>query len=254
MRRTFSIAIVLLSFLSSAVCFARRGDNSATLIDDGKPGIHLCKLNPVGKVWRGSCDQNMDGNPVLTISRVEGITTGVFRKGVYPSMAWSGVMQFTDGADGIEIELYDKGAGLIRTDDGWFPVTDFSISDKTVQFKIDNAKEITPSDLDREIVKRAAAILSIESNWNRNDNRQCRPTDKTWSIYCAMEEATTELAGAFHHRRPALEVVRVIIENRTKDKKYQHRLMGYNNDETTKLSDVQSIFAEALSQMNSSSK
>jgi len=77
MRRTLSIAIILLSFLSSALCFARRGVASTV---DGKPGIHLCKLSPVGKVWRGSCDQNMDGNPVLTISRVEGITTGTFRK------------------------------------------------------------------------------------------------------------------------------------------------------------------------------
>jgi hypothetical protein len=168
-------------------------------------------------------------------------------------MAWSGVMQFNDGIDGIEMELYDKGNGVIRTGDGWFPISDFSVSE-TVQFKIDNTKEITPSDLDREIVKRAAAILSTEANWNRNDNRQCRPADKTWSIYCAMEAATTELAGAFHHRRPALEVVRVIIEDRTKDKKYQHRLMGYNNDPTTKLSDVQSVFAEALSKMTPSVK
>ena len=69
------------------------------------------------------------------------------------------------------------------------------------------------------------------------------------SIYCADEQATIEVTGGFHHRRPALELVRVIVEERTKDKKYQHRLMDYNNDRTTTLADVKSLFAEALAQI-----
>jgi hypothetical protein len=64
-----------------------------------------------------------------------------------------------------------------------------------------------------------------------------------------MQRATIEVTGAFHHRRPALEVVRLIVEKRTVGRPYHHRLMDYNNDPSTHLDDVRSLFAEALAQM-----
>jgi hypothetical protein len=61
-----------------------------------------------------------------------------------------------------------------------------------------------------------------------------------------MEKATIEVSGAFHHRRPALEVVRRIVDERTRGRPYEHRLMDYNNDPTTRLSDVRSLFEQAM--------
>ena len=57
------------------------------------------------------------------------------------------------------------------------------------------------------------------------------------------------MTGGFHHRRPALELVREIVEARTKDRKYDHRLMDYHNDARTTLADVHSLFAEALARI-----
>ena len=37
-----------------------------------------------------------------------------------------------------------------------------------------------------------------------------------------------------------------MVEERTKDRKYNHRLMDYNNDSTTHLADVHKLFADAL--------
>jgi hypothetical protein len=65
-------------------------------------------------------------------------------------------------------------------------------------------------------------------------------------MYCALERATRDVTGGFHHRRPALELVRVIVEERTKGRDYRHRLMDYNNDSTTHIADVHSVFAAAL--------
>jgi hypothetical protein len=45
-------------------------------------------------------------------------------------------------------------------------------------------------------------------------------------------------------------VVREIVDQRSAGRKYDHRLMGYNNDPSTRLEDVQSLFAEALARMN----
>jgi hypothetical protein len=43
-----------------------------------------------------------------------------------------------------------------------------------------------------------------------------------------------------------MEAVRLIVEERTKNRDYAHRLMDYNNDSTTTLDDVHSLFADAL--------
>jgi hypothetical protein len=68
-----------------------------------------------------------------------------------------------------------------------------------------------------------------------------------WQGY--LERATTEVSGGFHHRRPALDLVRQVIEDRAKDRNYDHLLMDYNNDPATHLADVRSLLAEALSRV-----
>lgn len=152
-------------------------------------------------------------------------------------------------SDDVEIELYSGGNGVIRTYNGWYAVSGWTATASTIRFRVDTAKEVAPNALDREIVKRADALLSSNAVWNRADNRKCPAGAATWSIYCALEQATRELTGGFHHRRPALETVRVLVEERTKGRDYNHRLMDYNNDSTTHLADVHTLFTDALAQM-----
>jgi len=152
-------------------------------------------------------------------------------------------------ADDVEIELYTGGAGVMRTYNGWYAVSGFSAKDSTIRFQVDTLAEIAPNALDREIVMRADKLLASDAVWNRADDRKCDPAAKTWSIYCALARATRDVTGGFHHRRPALETVRVIVEERTKGRDYSHRLMDYNNDSSTHLSDVRSLFTEALAKM-----
>jgi len=151
-----------------------------------------------------------------------------------------------EAGDSVEIEIYRNGTGVIRTYAGWYPVSSFAIRDSVVRFKIDTANEVPPSALDRKILERAATIITSDAVWNRADNRKCAPTATTWSIYCAVERAELEVTGGFHHRRPAMELVRTIVDERTKDRQYQHRLMEYNNDQSTRLDDVRTLFAEAI--------
>jgi hypothetical protein len=108
---------------------------------------------------------------------------------------------------------------------------------------------VNPNALDQKIVHEAAAILSTEAAWNRADNRKCPANATTWSIYCALEKATFDVTGGIHHRRPAVEVVREIVEERTAARNYHHHLTDYNNDPATHLDDVQSLFQEALSRI-----
>jgi hypothetical protein len=162
------------------------------------------------------------------------------------SFARLSAADLTRSTDDVEIEIYVGGKGVIRTYNGWYYVTDYVASGDDVRFRVDTTRQVALNALDREIVQRADAILSSNAVWNRADNRKCPATATTWSIYCAMERATREVTGGFHHRRPALELVRVMVEERTKDRNYNHRLMDYNNDSTTHLVDVHSLFAAAL--------
>lgn len=222
---------------------------SGLIANDDPPGTGLCTIRLTGGVWKGSCGQISGETPAVTVAPSKAITTGVWRAGIKPTAVWSGKMTYSDFTDEIEVEVYDRGSGVLRTTYGWFPVSNFVLSTNTLQFQFDSSHEIPPSELDRKIVQRAAAILSSDAVWNRADNRECATGDTKWSIYCAMEQATREITGGFHHRRPALQVVRQIVDARSAGRDYHHRLMDYNNDPSTSLQDVQVLFTEALARM-----
>ena len=204
----------------------------------------VCELQPVEKAWTGSCGTLFGETRTLTLSPARAINSGVWRKGADPTSVWAGQMTESGSPDWpIELEIYDKGMGLLRSEYGWFAVSSFRVTPEILRFKIDASKPVPPNDLDRQIIERAAAILSAESAWNRADTRRCNPADTKWSIYCAGQRACMEVTGGFHHRRPALELVRQIVEERSVGRNYHHRLMDYNNDPSTRLEDVHSLFA-----------
>jgi hypothetical protein len=97
--------------------------------------------------------------------------------------------------------------------------------------------------VDLEIVKRAREILDSPSKWNRADNRVCPATAKTFSLYCALEKATTEKTGSFAHRGAAIQEARFVIEEIAPNVNYyEHWLRDYNNDPTTTFAGVQNFF------------
>jgi hypothetical protein len=96
------------------------------------------------------------------------------------------------------------------------------------------------------ILKRADEILSDETKWNRNDTRICKPEDKTWSLFCALQKACVELVGEYQHRRAAIQEVRFVIEEVADITKLGgHRLMGYNNLATTQFKDIKKVLKTA---------
>jgi hypothetical protein len=279
-------------------------------VDDAganQPEHSNCRFHVTKDAHEGSCGVLFDENPIFTLVRAPGITTGFWRRDAKPSEAWAGKMSdaasplmyearqavnvvtkkrysarlvdynndpettfadlqkffrlvedrvLTQGAvdldkstDDVEIEIYTGGVGVARTFAGWFPLSGFSVSDGAIRFQLDGKQEVPPNTVDREILERAATIITSDEVWNRADNRKCPAAATTWSIYCAVERAQIDIVGAFHHRRPAGELVREIVEARTKDRKYSHRMMDYNNDPTTHLSDVKSLFAEAIARI-----
>jgi hypothetical protein len=100
---------------------------------------------------------------------------------------------------------------------------------------------VTTEDL--RILERADALLKDELAWNRNDDRACdddRATG-TFSLFCALETACTEVLGEYDHRRAALQEVRGVVEEATRGRAFEHRLMDFNNLPETRLDDVKQV-------------
>jgi len=97
------------------------------------------------------------------------------------------------------------------------------------------------TDEDLHILQRANQILSSTSLWNRHDTRVCTPTDRTWSLFCALEKASQDVLGEYRHREVALQEVRFGIQDATKGMEFEHRLMDYNNLASTTFEDVKRV-------------
>ena len=195
---------------------------------------------------RQSNDQLIDFNndPTTTFEDV-----GAYFRALEARVLAQGAPDLARNTDSVEIEVYKDGSGVMRTYNGWFAISQYARRGSSIAFTLDTLQQVAPNALDREILVRASKIISSDSVWNRKDNRKCPVNATTWSIYCAVEQAQREVAGGFHHRRPAGELVRVVVEERTVNKKYHHRMMDYNNDPTTTLADVRAVFAEAIARI-----
>jgi hypothetical protein len=217
---------------------------------ESTPQTH-CVLSGSSSHVVGSCGRFDDETPKMQMSPSKTGAHGVWRTDVRPTAIWAGDMTLEGSPNAfIQLEVYAGDKGILRTVFGWFPVSNFISSPSGLSFDLDAAHEVSPNALDRTIIVQAAAILSNASVWNRADNRKCPAAATTWSIYCAMEKATDAVTGGVDHRRPAMEVVREIVDDRSAGRNYDHRLMELNNDRRTTLADVASLFAEALKRMD----
>jgi hypothetical protein len=216
------------------------------------PGVSLasqeltCRLESTNNHWIGPCGKYNGKHLSLNIHVAESITSGVWRSDTEPTEVWAGTMDYGKTVSRlVEIEHYDAGVVIARTTFGWFKVSDWSQSDDGIDFAMHTGMLVAPSKLDLLIVRRAGEILAHEKAWNRKDNRKCPQEASKWSIYCAMRKASVDVSGGSHHRRPALQVVRETIKQRSKSRRYKHLLMDYNNDKKTQIEDVHSVFTEA---------
>ena len=98
---------------------------------------------------------------------------------------------------------------------------------------------------DLAILDGADAILATEADWNRHDTRECLPGATSFSLFCALHKASTDVLGVYDHRRVALQEVRFAVEDATKGREFEHRLMDYNNLPETRFSDIKRLLAAA---------
>jgi hypothetical protein len=103
---------------------------------------------------------------------------------------------------------------------------------------------------DLRILQRADEILASPAVWNRHDTRVCKPADRTWSLFCALEKASLEVLGQYRHREVALQEVRFAVEDVTKGIEFEHRLMEYNNLASTRFEHIKHVLKVATNRVS----
>jgi len=187
----------------------------------------------------------------LRLHAVDAITSGAWKINETPATMFAGQMLIGDGdanSSDIEVEASLNGDGIMRTQSGWFSASSISFSDDQARlsFRIDTSEPIIADAMDVAILQQAKMLLVDASKWDRHDDRQCNPKKPVLSLYCGLVEASRMKSGGVHHRRPAMQIVRALVDVRSTGRNYEHRLRDYNNDPRTTLPDIQKLLDEAI--------
>ncbi|MEE8294533.1 MAG: hypothetical protein V3R64_02370 [Sphingomonadales bacterium] len=105
----------------------------------------------------------------------------------------------------------------------------------------------TVSEDDLEILQETRLLLAEESQWARNEETQCDLEAEAFTLFCALQKASFDVAEDFMLRRPALEEVRYAIDEISPE--LDRRLLDFNNLETTDLAKIHLVIDMALERL-----
>ncbi len=143
----------------------------------------------------------------------------------------------------VELEWFEKHA--LGREYEW----ETAPSDETEADEDDVGPGQAAESQDQRTLRRAGELLRDEAVWNREDSRRCPDAAPKLSLYCALRQATKEVIGVSYHRTMAMEEIRSVIQEKAGDKRYPHRLMGYNNDPSTSFADIRDVISTAATSL-----
>lgn len=144
--------------------------------------------------------------------------------------------------------------GTFRTGTQWFALTGIKAEGTLLEFAFDWAQEAMPTRVDLAILRRARSYVPDSAHWSPADDRDAAseplrgfdcPVTTRRTLFCALYDASVAIAGEYWHGRPAVNAVRQAIAAAGKGA-LQHPLTDFNNQPTTTLRDVQSVFDAAI--------
>lgn len=103
--------------------------------------------------------------------------------------------------------------------------------------------ELVAGDQDLEILAKARQMLSGPSVWNRHDDRVCDDSraKESWSLFCALYQASVDVTGADLPLRPVMQEVRAAAVE-VAHRSFQRSLQDFNNAESTTYADIVKVF------------
>lgn len=226
-----------------------------------EPNTVTCALIRAGTEFIGTCEIpclvhamaiGIDGPaPGATCAAPPRRVATTLRK-VPASENWLGTMEGKSPEDPTRFEVIagrGREPGLAKTPYGWFRLEAAQLAEDRLNLTILSNSQLPPTMDDIRIIQRASALLSDAKVWNKNDDRNCPPNPQKWSVFCALMQATEEVAGGVHYRQPALQIVREVVSEVGGTRVKTHRLMEYNNHPDTTLDDIRVMLRLAQSRL-----
>jgi hypothetical protein len=194
----------------------------------------------------GECTGRLPESRVV-LERLQGTSDdwrGAITRGNHPTLGNEPIL--------FEILAMPNGTSvpyIIRsTTSNWFNVYDFEINEAGGRLSYDQSDLVAPTEVDLEILHEARRILLTTSDWDREDDGSCENDEQgSIGLFCALIQATTASMGRYYHRQPAMARVRLVIEEKWRDRIAAHRLMDFNNHPDTTMDDIVSMIDDAIS-------
>jgi hypothetical protein len=165
---------------------------------------------------------------------------------------WRGVFLLPDRQITFEIDreqALSTGRLVLRNPWAWVVVHEWQQTRATSGATLGSASlafgltEYPPASSD-DIAILEATMKRLEElpSWDRQDDRDCSndPPGHS-SLFCVLVRAVEDRMGRYHHRQPALELVRGVINERWPDRWSNHQLMDFNNHPSTTMHDVRTV-------------
>jgi hypothetical protein len=104
-----------------------------------------------------------------------------------------------------------------------------------------------PTEDDMAILHSALAGVEQLRRWNRQEVQACpNAAPAETGLFCLLYDAVEARMERYHHRQPALELVRSIIIERWRDRIVSHTLVDFNNHPATTMVELRSALELAL--------
>jgi hypothetical protein len=166
----------------------------------------------------------------------------------------------------VAFEIAPAGSGsragrlVFRTGIFWLPVVEWRQLDSTqascaacerlatdVSLVLDLVNPPLATDDDISILRSALTGLDRIAHWNRQELQNCTGLDQAnTGLFCLLYGAVERSMGRYHHRQPALELVRSVIAERWRDRITSHQLVDFNNHPATTIAELRTVLQVAL--------
>jgi hypothetical protein len=232
------------------------GCQAAPPITRVEPNVVACALQRAGDGYAGACEIPCLVN-ALAID-IDGPKAGVrCESGVRKvnatlsktSERWLGTMEGKFPEDPTRFDVL-PAMNVAKLPYGWFRVAAFYHDERALSLRIAANRQLPPNADDLKIIQRAKALLPNVTVWNKQDNRECPSGQTKLSVFCALMQATEEIAGGVHYRQPALQAVREVVNEVGGNRVGKHRLMDYNNHADTTLDDIYALLDKARAKLD----
>jgi len=135
---------------------------------------------------------------------------------------------------------------MFRFKNDYLTFDNLKIENQSILFTVDNDPVVPATEDDLKIIRLAKSLLSEEKYWNKKDDRTCSDdlANKSYSLYCALRISSLEIEEKYNHRNAVLQKLRHLIQEKYPNRKWNHRLMDFNNMEETKYKDILNILTQ----------